>query len=202
MTFSQKQEKVIEKRLQSLLAADPWLKPFQSALRSRISAIRTAEYTMTGGRRELADIARGHQYFGLHFADSQWIFREWAPNATAIHLIGEKTGWQKISGYALEKISDEGVWEIRLAAESLSHGDLYRLHLEWPGGGGDRIPAYAGRVVQDPQTLIFNAQVWRPPAYQWTSAPLAAAPSPLLIYEAHVGMAQEEGKVGTFLEFA
>ena len=49
-----------------------------------------------------------------------------------------------------------------LAADKLRHGDLYRLRMHWPGGEGDRIPAYARRVVQDPNTLIFNAQVWAP----------------------------------------
>ena len=74
--------------------------------------------------------------------------------------------------------------------------------MHWPGGEGDRIPAYARRVVQDPNTLIFNSQVWAPPnPYQWKKPNFKRPNEPPLVYEAHVGMAQEEEKIGTFTEF-
>jgi hypothetical protein len=78
------------------------------------------------------------------------------------------TDWQQNKKFALERINDEGDWEIRLPVDTLAHGYLYRLKVYWAGGEGDRIPAYARRVVQDPHTLIFNAQVWNPSsAYAW-----------------------------------
>jgi 1,4-alpha-glucan branching enzyme len=84
----------------------------------------------------------------------------------------------------------------------MQHGDLYRLKLYWPDGSGERIPAYARRVVQDPQTMIFSAQVWQPPSpYSWRLEYTDHAQEPPLIYEAHIGMAQEEGKIGTYQEF-
>ena len=80
---------------------------------------------------------------------------------------------------------------------------MYRLRIHWPGGEGDRLPAYANRVVQDPETLIFNAQVWAPERrYQWHTPPFKSRQDGLLIYETHVGMAQEEGKIGSYREFA
>jgi len=149
----------------------------------------------------LADFASGHEYFGLHFQRGEWVFREWAPNATAIYLTGDMSKWQVSREFELEKINGSGVWEIRLAADKMAHGDLYRLRVCWPGGEGDRIPAYARRVVQDPKTLIFNAQVWLPPkTYRWKTRFKRPEEAPL-IYEAHVGMAQEEEKIGSFREF-
>ena len=116
----------------------------------------------------LKEFASGHEYFGLHFQKGEWVFREWAPNATTIYLIGDMSKWQESREFELEKINDYGDWEIRLNADKLKHGDLYRLRIHWAGGKGDRIPAYARRVVQDPKTLIFNAQVWSPPeSYFW-----------------------------------
>ena len=82
----------------------------------------------------LAEFAAGHEYFGLHFRENEWHFREWAPNATAIYLIGDMTGWREKKEFALERINKEGVWEIRLPAGSLKHGDLYRLSVHWDGG--------------------------------------------------------------------
>jgi len=77
----------------------------------------------------------------------------------------------------------------------------YLLHVNWPGGEGMRVPAYARYVVQDERTKLFSAAVWRPGrpyCFRHASPPVPAAP---LIYEAHVGMAQEEPKVGSFTEF-
>jgi 1,4-alpha-glucan branching enzyme len=160
------------------------------------------EAQLTQGRMALPDFASGHEYFGLHFKDGQWIFREWAPNATAIFLVGEMTDWQEKDAFSLERIDDQGVWEIRLDPGEMAHGDLYRLRMHWPGGAGDRIPAYARRVVQDPDTLIFNAQVWKPAdPYRWQCLDFKRHGESVLIYEAHVGMAQEAAKVGTYKEF-
>ncbi len=185
-----------------LLESDPYLRPYEPVIRRRFARFLAMEKTLAGGKTGLADFASGHEYFGLHLRGDQWIFREWAPNATAIFLTGTMTAWEEKAGFALERIDDEGVWEIRLPLQALGHGDLYRLRVHWNGGAGDRIPAYARRVVQDPRTLIFNAQVWAPPSpYEWQCGAFRPPQSPPFIYEAHVGMAQEEEKVGSYREF-
>jgi 1,4-alpha-glucan branching enzyme len=187
---------------EKLMARDPYLKPYEHPLRRRIQNARDMAARLTQNSASLEEFASGHEYFGLHFRENQWVFREWAPNATAVYLIGEMSGWQEQPRFALERIDPQGVWEIRLDPGALTHGDLYRLRIHWPGGGGDRIPAYARRVVQDPGTLIFNAQVWRPNApFIWRHPRSISQPEALLVYEAHVGMAQEEPRVGTYLEF-
>lgn len=165
--------------------------------------IRDTEKWLTGGKTSLSEFAGGHEYFGLHFRDNQWIFREWAPNAMAVYLIGDMTGWRETDDFALEKNGKDGTWHITLPPDRISHGDLYRLRIHWaPDASGDRIPAYVRRVVQDPETLIFNAQVWCPPdPYQWKTSGAPAINDPLYIYEVHVGMAQEEGKIGSYKEF-
>jgi len=188
--------------VQRLLTADSWLKPYEKILHHRLQNIAAAEQRLTRGKTSLADFALGHAYFGLHFEDNRWIFREWAPNATAIFLIGDMTGWRENDAFALKALED-GIWEIRLAADTFDHGDLYRLRIHWPGGMGDRIPAYARRVVQDPESLIFNAQVWRPDSpYRWRCRNFQRPAEAPLIYEVHIGMAQEEGKIGSYQEFS
>ena len=185
-----------------LLESDPYLKPYERDLKRRFTRIAKTEKMLTGNKISLADFASGHEYFGLHFYRNEWIFREWAPNADAIYLIGDMTNWQEKKRFALERINSEGVWEIRLPADAMGHEDLYRLRIHWPGGQGDRIPAYARRVVQDPDTLIFNAQVWLPPEpYTWKCRDFRSSKDALLIYEAHVGMAQEKEKISSFREF-
>ena len=188
---------------QKILELDPLLKPYEAVLQRRLEKIDTTEKKLTGGEKSLADFASGHEYFGLHRHQNEWIFREWAPNASAVFLVGDFSNWQEEPALSLERITAEGAWEIRLPPDRLQHGDLFRLRIHWAGGRGDRIPAYARRVVQDPGTLIFNAQVWRPPeVYSWQCRNFQPPVGALFIYEAHVGMAQEEGRVGTYREFA
>jgi len=179
---------------------DPWLEPFLPAIRGRHARAAELEQRLTGGHTSIADFAGGHEYFGLHFRDGDWIFREWAPNACAIALIGEFSGWQELPQFALQRINEQGVWELALPADALRHNELYRLRMHWHGGEGDRIPAWARRVVQDEHTKIFNAQVWDPEPYRWKDSGFAFSGTPL-IYESHVGMAQERGGVGTYIEF-
>ena len=184
-----------------MLAKDPWLKPYENTIHHRLQKIAETEQRLTRRKTSLADFAMGHAYFGLHFEDNQWIFREWAPHATAISLIGDMSGWQEKKEFALKALED-GIWEIRLGADTFDHGDLYRLRIHWPGGMGDRIPAYARRVVQDPVSLIFNAQVWRPDSpYRWRCRDFRRPAEAPLIYEVHIGMAQQEGKIGSYQEF-
>ncbi len=181
---------------------DPYLKPYETIIRHRLERIKCKEAQITAGKLALPDFAAGHRYFGMHYQEGEWIFREWAPNATQIFLIGTMTDWQTKPEFALEQINSDGVWEIRLPNSVLSHGELYRLKVHWPDGEGDRIPAYANRVVQDPETLIFNAQVWRPEKpYLWKCKKFTRPSAPLLIYEVHVGMAQEDPKIGSYTEF-
>ena len=57
-------------------------------------------------------------------------------------------------------------------------------------------------MVQDEQTKIFSAQVWAPEKpYKFKKKTFKPATNPLLIYECHIGMAQQEEKVGTYNEF-
>ncbi len=181
---------------------DPYLTPYLPHLRRRHEKAMLTERRLTGGKMTLADFASGHEYFGLHRSPGGWIFREWAPHASAIFLIGEFSGWEESDEYSLNRISDSGVWEGVFPSDLFKHGDLYKLKVHWPGGSGERLPSYVRRVVQDENTKIFSAQVWDPPVpYRWKCRippPRLEAP---LIYEAHVGMAQEKEGVGTYDEF-
>ncbi|HKK42838.1 MAG TPA: alpha amylase C-terminal domain-containing protein, partial [Bacteroidales bacterium] len=144
----------------------------------------------------------GHHYYGLHFDNDEWIFREWAPNATSIFLVGTFNGWKETGEYSMNRINNYGDWEITLPENALTHKDLFKLSVHWKGGHGERIPSYATRVVQDDNTKIFSAQVWKPRTeYLWVVNDFKPSGGVPLIYEAHIGMATSEEKTGTYREF-
>lgn len=186
----------------SRLFEDPYLAPYLDDIARRRAAALDLERRLVSGDSSPADFASGHEYFGLHRTQGGWVFREWAPNAERIYLIGDLSNWEERDQYSLNRIDAHGRWEIQLTPADLKHGDLYKLRIYWPGGSGDRIPAYARRVVQDESTKIFSAQVWAPPSYVWRNDNKRVRPDFPLIYESHVGMAQEKEAVGTYAEFA
>ena len=190
------------KKVLPIIKNDPWLEPYADAINGRHEdVIRKQKELTNGGKITLNDFANSHNYFVLHKTKTGWIFREWAPNATAIYMIGTFNDWKESDDFKLTRI-DNGVWEITLGADMLKHGDLYKLKIKWNGGEGERIPAYATRVVQDEQTLIFSAQVWAPARpYRFKVKDFKPNVSPLLIYECHIGMAQDAERVGTYDEF-
>ncbi len=184
------------------LQDDPYLEPFASALRRRCALRQAIHQRLTGGNISLAEFSSAHEYYGLHRQGNAWAFREWAPNATSITLFGSFCDWDPHRGIALARVNAKGDWEAIFPAETVHHQDLYKLRVTWDGGEGERLPAYTRRVVQDESTKAFDAQVWDPPEpYHWQHARPGGMDDALLIYEAHVGIAQEEPKVGSYLEF-
>ncbi|MFO7922927.1 MAG: alpha-amylase family glycosyl hydrolase [Bacteroidales bacterium] len=187
-------------RTPELIEKDPWLKPFETKIVARKQYASLIENRLTGGTA-LKDFANGHLFFGVHREGEKLVFREWAPNAQKIYLIGEFSRWKEEDRFLFFS-SGNGVWELHTNSNKLNHGDLYRLSVHWKGGNGSRIPAYARRVVQDKDSNIFNAQLWNPPKdYKWKNKVPDLTGQPLLIYEAHTGMATEEQTTGTFDEF-
>lgn len=186
----------------NIIKNDPWLEPYAPAIEGRhYDAIRKEE-DLTRDCKTLDAFANAHHYFGLHRDEKGWVFREWAPNATAISLIGDFSDWQESPKYALKRVGNNGVWELRVGPRGMKHGQLYKMMVHWDGGCGERIPAYANRVIQDENTHIFSAQVWAPKAaYKWKVEEFVPQVSPLLIYECHIGMAQQHEGVGTYVEF-
>ena len=185
-----------------LVAGDAWLEPYEDAIRGRHDHAVWKIGQLTGGKGSLSDFANGHQYYGLHRTKDGWVFREWAPHALDIFLIGDFNGWKEQQHYRCQKVGDSGNWELKLPADAMKHGDLYKMKVKWSGGEGERIPAWCQRVVQDEQTKIFSAQVWAPEKpYAWHKQKFHPNRDPLLIYECHVGMAGDAEKVSTYREF-
>ena len=189
------------RRKLQILKNDPWLEPFRVAIEGRHEDALRKERELTGGERSLSDFANGHHFFGLHRTDQGWVFREWAPNATAIYMVGTFNDWKECEDYRLQPL-DNGVWEVNLPVDAIAHGDLYKLRVHWEGGCGERIPSYATRVVQDEVSYLFSAQVWTPASpYKFENEEFIPNTTPLLIYECHIGMGQNKEEVGTYDEF-
>ena len=188
------------------LRSDQYLQPFFGDLDRRMAKIAAMRKLLTGSiNGSLAEKAAcEHEFFGLHRRkNGSWIFREWAPNAQKIFLVGDFSNFEEQSCFELARTDKpHGCWSIELPANVLQHNMHYCLHIYFADGTmGVRLPAYARYVVQDSVTNIFTAQIYAPEAPYQFKHRSPDKPAAELIYEAHTGMAQSEGKVGSFNEF-
>ena len=183
----------------TLVELDPWLAPHEPVIKAREAYVSSTLEKVLDGKSP-ADFALGFHHFGLHRTQDGWIFREWAPNATHIVMVGDFSDWQEREEFTLQP-GAHGEWSIDLPRDALHHGQKYKLRVYWPGGAGWRLPSYATYVIQDDDSVDFSAVVWQPDEpYQWQHN-IPSAPNVPLIYEAHVGMSSEEEKVASFNEF-
>ncbi|MDP4291825.1 MAG: alpha-amylase family glycosyl hydrolase [Bacteroidota bacterium] len=184
---------------------DPVLKPYSSVIRARKERYLNALDEINSEYGSLLSFAQLHTYLGFHY-DRQnlgWIYREWAPNAKALYLIGDFNNWNRRSHPM--RLNAKGYWEIFLAdldyATTFTHGSKVKVTVIARNGEFDRIPLFIRRVVQNEQNKDFSGQVWFDRDFDWGDDATFTPSTPLLIYEAHVGMAQETPGTGSYNDF-
>ena len=186
-----------------IMTLDPWLRPYYNDIALRMNLHAKTRKQLLGTKADLASFANGYLYFGFFRIEDGWVYREWAPGADEIHLIGDFNQWNRTSHPMTRK--EGGVWEIRLeGVNALQHKQRVKIQVTRNGEHFDRIPAYIHRVVQNPETKMFDGQIWAPEhPFNWTDGGYGKRKiAPPFIYEAHIGMAQEKEGIGTYREFA
>ena len=182
-----------------ILKTDPNLQPFEKDIDLRMENYHKKKAQLLRDGQTLADFANGYQYFGFHRTEDGWYYREWAPAAEKMYLTGDFCGWDRYA-HPMQKL-ENGVFELFLPGkDALPDGSTVMAVVVSGGQELERIPLYATRVVQDPVTTGWNAAIHIPKPFTWTDEKFTPKKK-LFIYECHIGMAQEEGKVGTYNEF-
>lgn len=184
-----------------LLELNPQLKNFAGDIDLRMFLYRATKNRILTEGQTLNDFANAHNYYGFHRTETGWVYREWAPSAYQLYLEGEFNNWDKTS-HPLTPIGD-GNWELVLEGEdALWEGCKVKTVVDANMTRTEHLPLYARRVVQSKEDNTFTCEVTDDTkAFPWTDAGFVGEDQ-LYIYEAHVGMAQEEGRVGTYREFA
>jgi 1,4-alpha-glucan branching enzyme len=187
-----------------IVREDPWLNPYLDQISDRIAHFNSKLSDIKKNFKSLKNYSALYQDFGINYSkkDDGWYYREWAPEAFSLSIIGDFNDWNRES-HPLAK-NENGVWEIFISKDELKEGNLVKVHIEAKNGSHDRLPAFIFRIVQDLETHDFSGQVIDiNKKYQWSDKKfnLETAIETPIIYEAHVGMAQEKEDVGTFKEF-
>lgn len=187
------------------MLADGWLAPYEREIKGRMRLFDARLASIRRRYGSLLDCAKGASRYGFNrdAATGEWIYREWAPGARGLFLIGDFNGWDR-SSHPMQQ-NHEGVWELRLPASALQHGQRVKVHVVGADNvGRDRIPAWIRYTQQDASTFDYSGIIWDPAEpYSWKNTRWTPANVKVpFIYEAHIGMAGEEERIHSYREFA
>lgn len=179
---------------------DPLLKKYEKDFDLRYENFQRKKQELLKDCNTLAEFASGYLYFGFHKEKDGWWYREWAPAAESVYLTGDFCNWDR-HAYPMEK-GENGVFSLFLpGADALKDGQKVMAIVVSGGRELERIPLYIHRVVQNPVTTGWDGVIYDPKEpFVWTDQKFKPQKK-LFIYECHIGMAQEEGKVGSYDEF-
>ena len=203
------------------LRFDPTLWSHADHIKERYGRYRSLRHAIDENEGGLDAFSQGYKKFGFNRGEHEgkqgiW-YREWAPGAKALALVGDFNDWDpKPEHWAFK--NPFGVWELFLpdteeGESAIEHRSRVKCRLESESGEWcERIPAWIKWATQAWDEVQFNGCYYEP---EGTSEPgvyeadkkyqfkynRPKKPSNLRIYECHVGMSSEEPKVNSYLEF-
>lgn len=162
---------------------------------------------------------RSYEYMGCH-ADSRqgadgkeeatYIFRVWAPHATAVFVTGDFNGWSNAA--PMQRITEGGIWETELSANLFSESRIYKYRIYSPNGEFLKADPYGFFTEVPPATASLVGAL---PAFTWHDDGWMASRKekmsgdgfyrqPINIYEVHLGSwkLREDGSFYTYVEIA
>ncbi len=196
-----------KKQLPILVQDEAWLADYAMQIQARMERFQNALHGIENYSGSITEFAGMHLYYGIHFEAwrNGWVYREWAPAANQLYFIGDFNGWN-LASHPMRR-NPRGDWEIFLPYDEykdrFTHQSKVKVRVESAKFTLDRIPAYMPRVVQDQENHDFAGQLWFPEKFKWTDSDFSSKSNfgQPLIYECHIGMAQEKLGVGTYQEF-
>ncbi len=188
-----------------IISEDSWLEPVSQQIYERYERYLNRKKSIETEFGSLYNFASAYKTMGFHLSDDKKFltYREWAPAAKGLFLIGDFNNWEYFT-HPLER-KDNGLWEIKLELaknKGLVHQSKVKVVVQTESGTQAKIPAYITRVIQNDETKDYAGQLWFAEEYKWKPNPSKSKKDEaLLIYETHIGMAQETAAVGTYAEF-
>jgi 1,4-alpha-glucan branching enzyme len=141
---------------------------------------------------------RSYEKLGAHRIELDGVrgvrFAVWAPNATAVSVVGDFNGWDG-SGHGLRLRMPGGIWE--LFVPGLDVGTLYKFRVTGAEGTSDRSDPYgfAGELPPRTASIVTDLGNHRWQDQEWMRARASRDPlaMPVSIYEVHLGSWRRPG---------
>lgn len=191
-------------KMMPIVQQDSWLEPVAHDIFERYNRYAQRKKRIEDQYGSLKNFASAYKYMGVHLSEDKdyIIYREWAPAAKGLFLMGDFNDWEYFTHPLTKK--EDGIWEIKIKRSEepkLIHGSKIKVAVQTENGITPRIPAYMNRLVQNEETKDYSGQLWLNSDFHWKHKTAFNAEDSLFIYETHIGMAQEKAGVGTYREF-
>ena len=115
-------------------------------------------------------------------------FAVWAPNATAVRVVGDHNGWSGES-HAMRSMGVSGVWELFIP--DLAVGTRYKYEIRTRGGAwifkADPMAQAAQTPPETASVVTASTYAWSDGAWMTRRAATHAVAQPLSVYEIHLG---------------
>ncbi|MBR1478545.1 MAG: 1,4-alpha-glucan branching protein GlgB [Lachnospiraceae bacterium] len=116
-------------------------------------------------------------------------FAVWAPNATAVHVVGNFNSWNEES-HPMEKLGEVGIWGLFIPG--LKDGEVYKyLITAWDGRKLYKADPYASYAELRPGTasIVYDLSgfAWKDDAWMAERDKKDPNKEPMAIYECHMG---------------
>ncbi len=132
---------------------------------------------------------RAYEQLGAHAAPAGTHFAVWAPNATAVQLVGDFNHWGGTAHALRPRADSSGIWETTIAG--VGPGALYKYRITARDGSStDKCDPYAVRTEIPPRTasIVWDLDYsWGDEQWMQRRARANALNAPWSIYELHVG---------------
>lgn len=153
-----------------IIDLQPELAPYENDIDMRMSRLRAKKNELLKQGQTLKEFSNGHFFYGLHKLEKGWVYREWAPAAQALHMVGDFNFWNHTAN-PMRPIGN-GNWEIRFEDDNaLQRMSCFKVAVTANGKTMDRMPLYTFYTTQDEVSKDFCAVVWNPEApYIWHDA--------------------------------
>ena len=149
---------------------------------------------------------RAYEFLGCHYdaGTSSAMFRTWAPNAQAIHLIGDFNNWEEGKN-PMSPISDNGIWEAQVSG--ISTGQRYKFLIVTSSGQHIiKADPFAFHSETDKKTasIICDLGNYQWGDQSWQNSKGDLYDKPVNIYELHLGSWQRggNGEILTYTQIA
>ncbi|MBR4873126.1 MAG: 1,4-alpha-glucan branching protein GlgB [Clostridia bacterium] len=161
---------------------------------------------------------RAYEYMGCHAETIEtesgnkrnvYVFRVWAPHATAVFVTGDFNGWS--NSVPMKRITEGGLWEATLDANLFSESRIYKYKICSPKGEFLKADPYGYFTEVPPATASLVGAL---PAFAWHDAGWMESRKkmadggfyrqPMNVYEVHLGSwrLREDGSFYTYAEIA
>ena len=141
-------------------------------------------------------------FLGCHRTETGWVFRVWAPNARAIHVVGDFNFWNP-EDLPMRNIG-AGIWEAESA--NAQEGNAYKyLVTQYGGNQAFKADPYGYQMTPLPDTSSvicdIDTYTWHDRAFRAVDNRRNLLDRPINIYEVHLGSWRRHAD-GSYLSYA